>query len=357
MDAVRKIPMPAEAPDPATGAFNRGIDALGLVPLWTQLHTLVPATPAAAIEPVLWRYAQVREALMRAGELVTAAEAVRRVLVMENPALRGRAAVTQTLYAGLQLILPGELAPSHRHTQSALRLVVEGSSAHTAVDGERIPMQPGDFIITPSWTWHDHGNPSAEEGGEPVVWLDGLDIPLIQQLGAQFAQTHPALEQPLRQVQGSSLARYGSGLLPLQRPAGQRVPLCHYPYARTREALERLSRNQDIDPWEGVKLRYANPVDGGWAMPSIATCVQWLPKGFVGLPVRRTDATVYSVIEGKGVACIGQKRFHFGAKDLFVVPSWARLSLQASQESVLFSFSDRPLHEALGVLRELREDA
>jgi gentisate 1,2-dioxygenase len=68
------------------------------------------------------------------------------------------------MYAGLQRVLPGEVAPAHRHTQSALRWVVDGEGAYTAVDGERVTMAPGDFIITPMLTWHDHGNP----GDQPV---------------------------------------------------------------------------------------------------------------------------------------------------------------------------------------------
>ena len=122
-----------------------------------MLHALVPPQPATPCVPALWKYDEVRPFLMRAGEAITAEEAVRRVLILENPALRGQSAITQSLYAGLQLILPGEVAPSHRHTQSALRFIVEGSGAYTAVDGERTTMRPGDFIITPSWTWHDHG--------------------------------------------------------------------------------------------------------------------------------------------------------------------------------------------------------
>src|SRR5438105_5470580 len=117
-----------------------------LTPLWEVLHSLVPPQPASPCVPALWKYGEVRPFLMRAGEAITAEEAVRRVLILENPALRGQSAVTQSLYAGLQLILPGEVAPSHRHTQSALRFIVEGSGAYTAVDGERATMHPGDFI-------------------------------------------------------------------------------------------------------------------------------------------------------------------------------------------------------------------
>ncbi|HBN8234910.1 gentisate 1,2-dioxygenase [Pseudomonas paraeruginosa] len=337
--------------------FYRRIRQQHLTPLWEALHSLVPAQPAGGCRAALWRYRELRPFLLEAGDLISAEEAIRRVLVLENPDLPGQSAITPSLYAGLQLILPGEIAPSHRHTQSALRFVVEGRGAYTSVDGERTHMEPGDFIITPSWTWHDHGNRSSVEGGEAVVWLDGLDIPMLRFFGATFAENHGEPVQPLLREEGDSAARYGSNLLPLRhQPASPTSPLFSYPYARSREALWRLSRQESPDPWEGHKLRYANPATGGWAMPTIATCLQLLPAGFSGQPARSTDASVYSVVEGSGVAHIGGQRFAFEARDLFVVPSWAELRLEAgASDCVLFSFSDRPVQQALGILRESRE--
>ncbi len=159
---------------------------------------------------------------------------MRRVLILENPAMAGSACITPTLYAGLQLILPGEVAPSHRHTQSALRFIVEGEGAYTAVDGERTIMHEGDFVITPTWTWHDHGNDSSK----PMVWLDGLDIPLVAMFNAGFAENGETDEQVVTTPQGTSDAKYASGLLPVDwKPAKQTSPIFNYPYARTREAL------------------------------------------------------------------------------------------------------------------------
>ena len=172
--------------------FYRRIGASNLTPLWEVLGALVPPQPSPACVPAHWEYERIRPFLIEAGQLISAREAERRVLVMENPALRGASSITRTLYAGLQMILPGEVAPSHRHTQSALRFVVEGSGAYTAVDGERVSMHPGDFIITPSWTFHDHGNP----GDSPVVWLDGLDIPMVAFFDAGFAERHVKESQP-----------------------------------------------------------------------------------------------------------------------------------------------------------------
>src|SRR5438105_14484067 len=187
-------------------AFYQRIDREHLSPLWEVLGDLVPQTPRTPCVPALWRYAVVREHLLEAGALITAKEAERRRLVLENPALRGAASITHTLYAGLQLILPGEVAPSHRHSQSALRFVLEGNGAYTAVDGERTTMHPGDFIITPSWTFHDHGNP----GGEPVIWLDGLDVRIVRTFAAQFHEPFPEDVQPVTRGEGASLARFGA---------------------------------------------------------------------------------------------------------------------------------------------------
>jgi gentisate 1,2-dioxygenase len=293
---------------------------------------------------------------MRAGDAITAEEAVRRVLILENPALRGQSAVTQSLYAGLQLILPGEVAPSHRHTQSALRFIVEGSGAWTAVDGERTTMKPGDFIITPSWTYHDHGS----EADGPVVWLDGLDIPMIRFFDAGFAENNSDRSQKVTRPEGTSLARFGHNMAPVRHeaPYGATSPLFSYPYERSREALDQLERTAAIDEWDGVKLRYVNPLTGGWPMPTIATFMQKLPAGFVGKGWRQTDGAVYSVVEGRGEVVIAsgdqEHRYAFGPRDHFVVPSWHTARLSSAEGCVLFSFSDRPVHQALGIHNEER---
>lgn len=327
-----------------------------LTPLWEVLHALVPQQPLSPCVPAMWKYEQIRPYLKRAGEVITAEEAVRRVLILENPALRGQSSITQSLYAGLQLILPGEIAPSHRHTQSALRFIVEGSGAYTAVDGERTTMHPGDFIITPSWTWHDHGN----EASEPVVWLDGLDIPMIRFFDAGFAQNNTEKSQTLSRAEGSSFARYGHNMAPVRgdAPFGATSPIFNYPYERSREALHQLERDAPVDPWDGIKLRYVNPATGGWPMPTLGTFMQRLPAGFVGKAWRQTDGAVYSVVEGAGTAYIetpeGSVRFDFEARDHFVVPSWQTLRFESTSACVLFSFSDRPVHQALGIHNEER---
>lgn len=343
--------MPNEAQRPQMQDYYDRIDGKNLAPLWEVLHGLVTKEPQTQALPVIWRYADVRPHVMEAGELITAKEAERRVLVLENPGLRGQSRITQSLYAGLQLVKPGEIAPSHRHTAAALRFIVEGNGAYTAVDGEKTIMHEGDFVITPSWTWHDHGNDSDE----PMVWMDGLDVPLVNFLDTSFSEAYSEDSQPLTRPAGDALARYGQGLLPegYERTA-KYSPIFNYPYARTREALETMRKAEEWDPCHGLKLHYVNPASGDYAMPTIATFMQLLPKGFSGTPYRSTDGMVYSVVEGHGKTVIGDQTLEWGPRDIFVVPSWARHHHETSEDAVLFSFSDRPVQEKLGLWREQR---
>jgi gentisate 1,2-dioxygenase len=255
------------------------------------------------------------------------------------------------------LILPGETAPVHRHTQSALRFIVHGRGAFTAVNGQRVDMAPGDFIITPNWTWHDHGNP----GGEPVVWLDGLDIPLIRFLDAGFAESGgPADASRALPLTADAVGTAGD-LRPADELAPHAVfnPVFSYPYAAARAALRTRAAATSPDAWDGIKLAYANPANGEPAIATLGTCLQWLPRRVTTRAQRTTAGTVVSVVEGRGTAVVGRSgseevRFALEAQDHFVVPPWAALHFETEEEMVLFSFSDAPVQRALGVLREER---
>lgn len=332
--------------------FYQEIGTHNLAPLWERLHTLVPKSPATPAVPVKWDYdGLVRDYVLRAGEIVTAEEAERRVLVLENPSLLGNASVTHSLYAGLQLVKPGEIARAHRHTQSALRFVIEGSGAYTAVDGERVEMCPGDLVLTPSWRWHDHGNKTDQ----PMVWLDGLDIPIIGFFDAGFSEAGPANSQTEIRPAGDSATRFGNNMLPVDwRPTDKASPILRYPYERSAEALAGLMRGSDPDACHGHKLRFINPANGGWPMATISAFIQRLPTSFDTAPYLSTDGTVFVVVEGEGESEINSQRFSWKPRDIFVVPSWAKVVHRCRTEATLFSFSDRAAQEALGFWREDR---
>lgn len=336
----------------ARKAFYDEIAKQNLAPLWERVAGLVTHAPQPAARPVHWRYSTVRESLLAAGKLLTAEEAERRVLILENPGLPGRSQVTDSLFSGLQLLLPGERAHAHRHAASALRLFLEGAGAYTAVDGERTNMQRGDFVITPSWTWHDHGN----EGPNPAIWLDGLDVPMVNLFKASFSEGSDAKNASAGPPPGDCEARYGAALLPDGCKAKSlSSPLLNYRYAHARESLATMRRNGPADACHGVKLRYVNPLTGGSVMPTMSAAIQLLPVGFRTAAYRSTDGTVFVVVEGRGRSEIGDASFEWAENDVFVAPSWTQQRHHAETEAVLFSFSDRAAQEKLGLWREQRD--
>jgi gentisate 1,2-dioxygenase len=326
--------------------FSRDVAPMDVMPLWERKESAM--RPGSDCVPRLWRYDDLRPKLIESAKLISKEQAERRVLVLENPSLRGTTFVTNTLYAGLQIILPGEIARSHRHTPNALRFLVEGEGGYTIVNGERADMRRGDFIVTPNWGWHAHGN----DGSGPVVWMDGLDTPFTRFFGATFRENFDGKENEPARRHGSSLAEFGSNLLPLDyKPRGPASPVLIYPYERTRAALDFASRNEAPHPALGFKMRYANPGTGRHPFPTMAVAMQLLPKGFSGANYRSTDGAVFAVVEGNGRIEIGGQTFSFGPRDIFVAPSWQTYRLFADSDCVLFSFSDRAAQEALGFWR------
>jgi gentisate 1,2-dioxygenase len=335
----------------ARKAFYERIAEHNLAPLWERISTLVKPSPRPAAQAFLWQYAVVRPHLVASGLLLSVEEAERRVLVLENPGLPGQSQITGSLYAGLQLLLPGEHAGAHRHSASALRLILEGSGAYTAVNGERTPMERGDFIMTPSWAWHDHGN----DGAQPVIWLDGLDVPIVNLFDASFSEHHEAGDFPASRPPRDCEFRYGNALLQEgPQPSSLSSPLLNYRYGRARETLAALHRNGPIDPCHGVKLRYTNPLTGGSVMPTMNASLQLIPVAFETASYRSTDGAVFLVVEGKGRSHVGETSFEWTENDIFVVPGWASQRHIAEREAVLFSFSDRAAQEKLGLWREQR---
>jgi gentisate 1,2-dioxygenase len=331
-------------------SYYRAIAELHLSPLWQVLHSLVLSEPSSPALAARWRYHEVRPHLLRSGELISAREAVRRVLILENPGMPGSSSITRTLYAGLQLILPGEVAPAHRHTQSAFRFVLEGEGAFTAVRGERVMMSRHDLILTPNMDWHDHGNPSDAA----MIWLDGLDIPLVAALDGGFAENHEADVQDEAVPVNTNATLWGQGLRPVSVAAAPRTPCFSYPYARWRQALEAAKRSSEPSPRHAYQMEFVNPADGGCVLPTMSAFCQLVPAGFTTEPTRQTDGMVFVVVEGAGCLKLEDQSIDLQQDDIFVVPSWHLFSLAASAELVLFSYSDRAAQQKLGLWRQSR---
>src|SRR4051795_3288730 len=222
-------PGPKHNIDAAREEFYQRISKRDMAPLWKVMKNVVTKEPVTRAVPHVWHYADVKGLVMESGGLISAEEALRRVLVLENPAMRGESKATNTLFAGIQMILPGEVAPAHRHVSSAIRFVLDGEGAYTAVEGEKSFMAPGDFVITANWAPHDHGNPSDK----PMLWLDVLDFPQVNFFEASFAEHFEEATQSTNRSDGDSLAFYGSGVLPDGAPAQMnRSPVINYTYAR-----------------------------------------------------------------------------------------------------------------------------
>jgi gentisate 1,2-dioxygenase len=300
--------------------------------------------------PYIWKYSDFRPLLFKAAEMVPIELAERRVLVMANPGIVTDWQASNTLLANLQIILPGEVARSHRHSASALRLVIEGTGAYTAVDGERSYMDPGDFVTTPNWTWHDHGN----ESDGPMIWLDGLDVPFIQMTETNFYEVYEAEQFPIANPDDMSIRMYGGGAL---RPTWVKhnqyySPLLNYKFTKTYETLKAMAEETDGSPYDGISVEYTNPMNGGPALATMYCFASLLKPGMHTKAHRHTGGTIYHVIKGKGSTIIDGKTFRWDEKDTFVVPSSAMHEHIAETEAVLFAYSDAAVLGPLGLYRE-----
>jgi gentisate 1,2-dioxygenase len=326
--------------------YSDSLDALSLAPLWTALHALLPNERATDATPHVWHWCEVRPRLLDAARLVPMEQAERRVLVLRNPGLGGAYAITSTLFAGFQIILPGETAPSHHHTPAALRLVVEGEGAYTTVEGVRCPMEVGDLIITPPMRWHDHGH----RGAEPVIWLDGLDIPLVRSLDAAWASKMRPAQPPVTATDPSADELTAAGLVPrASRYPRTGFPQMRWPWRTVRPALERLAATARPDA--PVTLRYVDPTTGRAALPTIGAEAHWLRQGERTRGDRRTTSRIFHVIEGRGQSRVGERVLGWERGDTFVAPPWHWLEHEHHGDgpACLFQFDDEPVLRALGL--------
>ena len=329
-------------------SYRNELTERNLVPLWPSLRNVLPyERPAHNTQPTLWRYEEIRPRLLQAGELTPIEKAERRVLVLANPGLELETMrATPTIYVGMQLILPGETAPNHRHTPSAIRFVVEGSGAFTLVNGEKCPMQKGDLILTPSGLWHEHGH----EGSGPVVWLDALDLPFVYAVEASYA-----IEGPKHETQNeldASQTRYRrGGLIPYSSLNQQRAhyPLLRYPWGEVKDALLALAGDTAVG--EPVQLAYVNPENGAECLPTLGFSALMLRPEEQLHPQRQSASAVIHVVEGCGQVEIDGEDFDWGNADTFAVPTHAEVKLvntSSVEPAFLFIVDDAPLQRKLG---------
>ena len=320
---------------------------LNLVPLWPSLRAVLPpGQPRPNTQAIHWAYESLRPLLMRAGELTPIEKAERRVLVLANPGhgldnMKASAA----MYLGMQLLLPGEWAPSHRHTPNAVRMIVEGEGAYTTVDGEKCPMRRGDLILTPTGLWHEHGH----DGTDPVVWLDVLDLPLVYYLEASYHVN--GSRQAVTGSQGErAYARGGMVPTPMFGRSGRAYPMLRYPWTEARAALESLAADQP--GLEAVQITYVNPETGGDAENILGFYALMLRPGqTLRLPVR-SPAMVLHLIEGGVDVQVEDRGFTLAEADTCCAPGFSRVTLRnraAGAPSFLFMADESPLHRKLGV--------
>lgn len=340
---------------PELDAYYDALEASEMGPLWTVANRIEPWHPVPQSVPMIWRWADVRPAILRAVDLVTAEAAGRRVIMLVNPGRREQSAAVGLLYSGIQVMKAGECATAHKHMASALRFIMEGTGAYTIVDGERMTLGANDFVLTPNGTWHEHG---VDAAGSTCIWQDGLDIPLMNALDANFYTVHPELHQKTNRTD-SSARLYGAGFV---QPSDLRrgwdkpySPLLKFEWAPTYEALSKAAGASDGSPYDGIIMEYVNPLTGGPVMPTIGAAMQLLRPGEHTKAHRHTGSSVYHVAKGSGFSVIDGTRFDWRERDIFVVPSWAvheHANASERDDACLFSFTDLPVMRALGIYAE-----
>ena len=327
--------------------YVQDLRKLNLVPLWPSLRAVLPpGKPRPNTQPTFWSYQALRPLLMRAGELTPMEKAERRVLVLANPGHGlDNMKASSAIYLGMQLLLPGEWAPSHRHTPNAVRMIVEGDGAYTTVDGEKCPMSRGDLILTPTGLWHEHGH----DGSQPVVWLDVLDLPLVYYMEASYAIE--GQRQAVKPGRGDRAHTRGGVLpTPVFTRSTKAYPMLRYPWADARAALEAMAADQPDQ--EAVQVTYINPETGDDALNILGFYALMLRPGqTLNLPAR-SPASVFHVIEGGAAVGVEGQTFTLAEADTCCAPGYAAVTLRnlsADKASFVFMADESPLHRKLGV--------
>lgn len=330
----------------------RGFESELLVPLWTEIGDLMPQAPTSKAQPHLWHWSSMLPLAERSGDLVPVGRGgERRAIALANPGLGGRPFATPTLWAAIQYLRPGEVAPEHRHTQNAFRFVIEGEGVWTVVNGDPIAMRRGDFLPQAGWNWHGHHNIAKE----PMAWLDGLDIPFVHATDSAFFELGPDEVTTTATPERSYSERLWAhpGLLPVSQPRPLTAsPIGAYRWEHTDAALrDQLALEDDgqpgvLEPGHAV-VRFSNPATGDDVLATIRAEFHRLRPGAQTATRREVGSSVWQVFDGRGTIRVGEKEWTVDRGDLVVVPSWQPMTIGAETQLDLFRFSDTPVFERL----------
>ena len=322
--------------------------------LWNLDHAERQSDPKTRVKPHLWKWQAIYDSLLQAREKISVARGgvERRVIRLVNPGMAETEMTSHTMLLSFQLIQPGEVAPGHRHTMAAFRFILQGKGAYTNVDGQKMVMEEGDLILTPQWTWHEH----AHEGDEPMVWIDGLDVPFIQSL--QVISFQPYRQGRLPVNEGTDPQVYYGMTRPVGDTGQDHMPLLHYRWRDTYPSLKRLAHGNG-NPHDGVALEYVNPATGSSTLPTLDCWIQLLRPGERTKTHRHTSTSIYHAFRGGGTTMINGEPFHWEKGDTFIVPLWSwheHANRSTKEEAILFSMHDRPILKAFGLYREEAEE-
>ena len=335
-------------------AYYAELEKVNSIGLWTVANDIEPWQPTPTSVPMIWRYEQMKPLVQKSVDMVTPEQAGRRVAALINPGRQDISACCGWLFSGLQTMAPGERASAHRHTASALRFIMEGAGAFTIVEGHQIDLGARDFVLTPNWTWHEHG---VSEDGAWCIWQDGLDIPFTNAMESNFYEVHPDLHQQVAYPKNDSSHLYSNvGVQPVNYQWNNRYsPLLHYQWDRTYDALVQLQHAQDMCAFDGYMLRFACPLTGDHPMLTMGARMQRLPAKFTGKAHRHTGNVVYQVAKGAGYSVLNGTRFDWKERDIFCVPAWTwheHVNTANGEDACLFQFNDYPVIEKCGFYRK-----
>ena len=333
-----EMPMATLAGDRSYAEIRKAWQAAKLHPLWESVvaHKLRDGGPA----PNHWQWKRIRPLIDDAMKVASPAAVERRVLTLTDQDADG--GTTTNLVTALQILLPGEKARPHRHTMNALRFVIEGNGASTIVDGKDCPMEEGDLVITPGWTWHEH----VHRGSAPIIWLDALDAPLHRYLGTDAFEPGPVHDLP--NMPDDAAFAFPNIVPELGDKLPQFSPVFRYPWAAAREAVRAAPKWKD----GSRRVRYINPITGGSTMPLMDCYLTQIDRGTETIRFRTTSNAMCLVCAGHGTSRVGEELVSWDAHDVFSLPHGNWITHQANETATLFVVTDRDALRRLDLLKE-----